>query len=114
MQIVRTVVWVLLTIVLVAFVAINWAKVPVNLWPIDNGSYLHFEWPVGFVAIVFFVLGMLPTWLLAKTGKWRLNRRINALENSVRANAAPAPIPMAPLATSSQLEAATPPESPTV
>ena len=103
MQIVRTVVWVLITIILVAFIAINWEKVPVNFWPLDNGTYLHFEWPVGIVALVFFGLGILPTWLLAKTAKWRLNRRINALENSVKANAAPPP-----LATTTQLEMASP------
>ena len=110
MQIIRTIVWVLITIVLVAFIAINWEKVPVNFWPLDDGSYLHFEWPVGFIALIFFVLGMLPMWLLSKAKRWRLKRRINALENSVRANAAPPPI-----ATTTQLEAASPampPESP--
>ncbi|MEO6718679.1 MAG: lipopolysaccharide assembly protein LapA domain-containing protein [Novosphingobium sp.] len=108
MQVVRTVFWVLLTAVLVAFISINWNTAPVNFWPI-GGGYLHFEWPVGVIALVFFLLGLLPMWLLGKAGKWRLNRRIGALENSVRANAAPPPTSMPPLATSSQLEAAAPP-----
>ena len=37
-------------------------------------------------------------------GKWRLTRRINALEAAVRNAVAPEPVP--PLATSTQLEAA--------
>jgi hypothetical protein len=39
-------------------------------------------------------------WLIALLGRWRYSRRINALENSVRA-ATPQP----PLATSTQLDA---------
>ena len=91
MQILRTIVWVLITGFLVAFIAINWNKAPVNLWPLEGGNYLHFDWPVGFIALIFFLLGLAPMWLLAKAGKWRLRRRISALENSVRANAAPPP-----------------------
>jgi putative membrane protein len=97
MQIVRTVFWVVLTAALVAFISINWNAAPVNLWPI-GGGYLHFEWPVG----------LLPMWLFAKAGKWRLKRRIGTLENSVRANAAPPP----PLATANQLEGASPRHAP--
>ena len=90
MQIVRTVFWVVLTAALVAFISMNWNAAAVNFWPLEGG-YLHFEWPVGVIALVFFLLGLLPTWLLAKAGKWRLTRRIGALENSVRASAAPPP-----------------------
>ena len=84
MQVIRTIVWVLLTAVLVAFIAMNWNPAPVNFWPLDKG-YLHFEWPVGLIALMFFLLGLVPMWLLAKAGRWRLSRRIAALENSVRA-----------------------------
>jgi uncharacterized integral membrane protein len=101
MQVIRTIVWVFLTVVLVAFVAINWEPVDVNFWPLDDGSYLHFRWPVGFVALVFFFLGLTPMWLLAKAGKWRLRRQISALENTVRATTTTNP---APLATATQLD----------
>jgi lipopolysaccharide assembly protein A len=107
MQLIRTIVWILITAVLVAFVAMNWNKVPVLIWPGEPG--LQIEWPVGLIAFVSYLLGFLPMWLLSKAGKWRLNRRISSLENSVRA-AAPSP-PPPPLATSSQLEAAVQPES---
>jgi uncharacterized integral membrane protein len=98
MQALRTIVWVLVAIVFVSFVAINWQTVPVNFWPLEDG-YLHFNWPVGFVAIVAFALGFLPMWLIARANSWRLGRRIANLENSLRAASATAPVaPSAQLA----------------
>ncbi len=90
MKILRTVSWVVLTAVLVAFIAMNWTKVPVNFWPLDDGNYIHFEWPVGVVALFFFVLGAIPVWLYFRAVRWRLNRRIASLENSLRASSIPA------------------------
>ena len=87
MNIIRTLVWIAITALLVAFIAMNWNKAPVNFWPIDAGSdhggYLHFDWPVGFIALVFFALGLLPMWLLHRAQRWRLTRRIATLENSL-------------------------------
>lgn len=89
MQIIRTVAWVALTAILVAFIAMNWTKVPVNLWPLDDGNYIHFEWPVGIVALLFFVLGIVPPWLYLRAVRWRMSRRIASLENSLRASSMP-------------------------
>lgn len=99
MQIVRTAVWIVITAILVAFIAMNWDRAPVNIWPLESG-YLHFEWPVGVIALVFFLLGLVPMWLLHRAGSWRLKRRINSLENSVKATSISPPI-----ATSTQLDA---------
>ena len=109
MQIIRTIVWVLVIVVLLLFSLNNWTPVEIKIW---EGLILETKLPA--LVLIAFVLGLAPMWLRAKAGKWRLNRRINALENSVKANAAPAP-PAPPLATSTQLEAASPamtPESP--
>ncbi len=100
MQIVRTAVWIIITVILVAFIAMNWERAPVNIWPLELG-YVHFDWPVGIIALVFFLLGLVPMWLLHRAGQWRMQRRISSLENSARA-AAITP----PLATSTQLEEA--------
>ncbi|HKX80281.1 MAG TPA: LapA family protein [Novosphingobium sp.] len=88
MQVFRTVIWIVVTIVLVAFIAMNWHKAPVNFWPLEE-DYLHFEWPVGVIALVFFLLGLLPAWLVHRATRWRLNRRIASLENNLRVVAAP-------------------------
>ncbi len=105
MQIVRTIVWVVLAIALLLFSINNWHAVEIKIW---EGLILETKLPA--LVIVSFLLGLGPMWLLSKAGKWRLNRRINALENTVRATA-----PTPPLATSTQLdEAALPaPESTT-
>ncbi|MYL98277.1 DUF1049 domain-containing protein [Novosphingobium sp. FGD1] len=86
MQVIRTIAWIVVTAILVAFIAMNWNRAPVNFWPLENGNYIHFDWPVGFVALLFFGLGMLPVWLYLRAVRWRLNRRIASLENSLRAN----------------------------
>jgi putative membrane protein len=99
MQVVRTIVWIVITAILVAFVAMNWEHAPVNFWPLQSG-YLRFEWPVGFIALFFFLLGAVPTYLLHRASRWRLGRRIASLENSLKATSAPAP-----LVASTRLEA---------
>ena len=102
MQIVRTIVWVLVLVALLLFSFNNWNPVEIKIW---EGLILETKLPA--LVMAAFLLGLAPMWLLAKTAKWRLNRRIHALENSVKANAAPPP-----LATTTQLEAASPPKSP--
>jgi uncharacterized integral membrane protein len=104
MQFVRTAVWIVITAILVAFMAMNWEHAPVNIWPLETG-YLHFEWPVGVIALVFFALGLGPMWLLHRAGQWRLQRRISSLENSVRATAIAAPV-ATPAAASTELDEA--------
>ncbi|HEX7751343.1 MAG TPA: LapA family protein [Novosphingobium sp.] len=96
MQLVRTVVWVLVLVALLLFSLNNWEPVNVRIW---EGLLLETKLPM--LVLASFLLGLVPMWLLHKAGRWRLNRRINALENTVKATAT-APLP--PLATSSQLE----------
>lgn len=96
MQIVRTSIWIAATAILVAFMAMNWDQAPVNLWPLEGGNYIHFQWPVGIIALIFFLLGFAPMWLIHRAAQWRLHRRIAGLETSLRLTAAtPAPPPAA-------------------
>lgn len=105
MQVIRVIVWVIASAVLTAFVAMNWETAPVRFWPLGNGDFLRFDWPIGFTALFFFLLGLVPMWLGSKAGRWRLTRRINALENSIKAAVSGTP---ANIATTTQLEAADP------
>ena len=98
MQFIRTLIWVLLTAVLVAFIAINWNPAPLNFWPLANGQYLHFDWPVGLTILLAFLAGIAPMWLLHRAGRWRLNRRIATLENSLKAVSTPPAIAEPPVA----------------
>ncbi|GEM_PF-515695 len=89
MQVVRLIVWIAITAVVVFFISMNLGdKVPVRFWPLDNGDRLLFEWPVGIIALVFFLLGFIPTWLYNKGMRWRLNRRIESLETAARTSVA--------------------------
>jgi lipopolysaccharide assembly protein A len=88
MQFLRTALWIVATAILVAFIAMNWDKAPVNLWPLEDGDFIHYNWPVGFIALVFFLLGFGPMWFINRTNRWRLTRRITSLENSIRITAA--------------------------
>ncbi|PKB24964.1 uncharacterized protein DUF1049 [Novosphingobium kunmingense] len=99
MQIIRTIVWVLVLVALLLFSLNNWETVSVKIW---EGLILDTKLPV--LVFASFLLGLLPMWLLHKGAKWRFNRRISALENSVRAAsvttpvAAPVPSPLDPVA----------------
>lgn len=104
MQVIRTVIWVVLVIALLLFSINNWNPVAIKIW---EGLVLETKLPA--LVLASFLLGLLPMWLLAKAGKWRLNRRINALENTVRATST---TPSPPIATSTQLEAAEPTPQP--
>lgn len=101
MQLIRTLLLLLVTIALVAFIAINWQVVSVNLWPLSDGNYLHLEWPVGFIVLVSMALGFLPMWLIHKGARWRMNRRISFLENTVKSSSQSAP---STIATTTQLD----------
>ncbi len=107
MQLIRTLLLLAFTIALVAFIAINWQTVPLNLWPLQDGNYVHLEWPVGFIVIISMALGFLPMWLLHKGARWQLKRRIGFLENSVKSGSQTAP---PAVASTTQLEPAATPD----
>ena len=105
MQVIRTAIWVVILIALALFSLNNWTTIDVKIW---EGLVLETKLPA--LVLVSFLIGLMPMWLIAKTGKWRLNRRINVLENTVKA-VAPSPAqtpPAPPIATSTQLEAESP------
>ncbi|MXO90534.1 LapA family protein [Pontixanthobacter aquaemixtae] len=87
MQIVRTIFWVLLFVGLMTFSIFNWNPVEVSIW---SGFVLETRVPA--LVIVSFLLGMIPTWLLHRGTKWRLERRIKQLENATRAASVTQPV----------------------
>lgn len=84
MQFVRTLIWVLILAALLIFTAFNWRPVEVQIW-----TNLVLETKIPALVIVAFLLGLVPTWLLHRGTKWRLNRRISHLETAARSSAAP-------------------------
>lgn len=100
MQVIRTLIWIAVAAVWLAFLVLNWGEpAQVIVWPLE-ATYLQFAWPVSVIALVFFLLGSVPMWLYYRAARWRWQRRIASLENSLRATTA-----QPPAATSTQLEA---------
>jgi putative membrane protein len=91
MKTIRRLTLALALILAALFVIFNWPwghseeNPLVTFWPGENG--IKFRWPVGFITLVFFLLGFAPMWFINRTNLWRLNRRIASLENSLRITA---------------------------
>lgn len=92
MQAVRTIVWVLVLVALLAFSFLNWRPVEVTIWP-----NLVLETKVPALVVVAFLMGLIPTWLVHRGVKWQLQRRISSLENAARANATATPAVTTPV-----------------
>lgn len=82
MQIVRTVIWVLILVGLIAFSFFNWKPIEVLIW-----GDIIWSTKLPAVIIMAFVLGLVPMWAYHRSVKWSLNRRIRSLENAARSNA---------------------------
>ncbi|ANY19912.1 hypothetical protein A6F68_01396 [Tsuneonella dongtanensis] len=91
MQIIRTIAWALLLVVLLGFSFFNWKPVEVQIW--EN---LVLETKVPALVIVSFLLGLVPMWLIHRGTKWRLQRRISGLESAARSAAVAPPATTAP------------------
>jgi len=96
--ILRTIIWVLLTAVLVIFAMANWIPVTVTIWP---GQVLDTKLPV--LILGSFLIGMLPMWIALRTSRWSLKRRLDGSERQLADMRALAnrPIEPAPAAVSS-------------
>ena len=80
MQIIRTIFWVLLFVVLIIFSINNWTTVPVKIW-----EGLILETKVAALVIISFLLGLLPMWAFHRSANWRQNRRIRSLQQAAAA-----------------------------
>ncbi|MCW5647561.1 MAG: LapA family protein [Sphingopyxis sp.] len=93
MGILRTIIWVLLTAVLVIFAMANWLPVTVTIWP---GQVLDTKLPV--LILASFLIGSVPMWIALRTTRWSLKRRLDASERQaadLRALAAARPVDLA-------------------
>ncbi|UKK84876.1 LapA family protein [Sphingopyxis sp. BSN-002] len=78
MGILRTIIWVLLTAVLVIFAMANWIPVTVTIWP---GQVLDTKLPV--LILASFLIGMVPMWIALRTTRWSLKRRLDSSERQL-------------------------------
>lgn len=78
MNMLRTIVWVLITAVLVIFAMANWSPVTVTVWP---GQMLDTKLPL--LILISFLIGSIPMWIALRTTRWTLNRRLNDAERQL-------------------------------
>jgi len=117
MKYVRMIVWILLLVALVAFSVANWRPIEVKIW---DGLILETKIPA--LVVVSFLLGLVPMWLIHRGVRWRLERRVSALESvhrrtvdaqaQAQANTAATPATTAPTITPVRAPTPPPPPSP--
>ena len=94
MAILRTIVWVALTVILVIFSMANWDPITVSIWP---GQVLDTKLPM--VILVAFLIGSVPMWIALRASRWSLKRRLDSSERQLadlRAMATRTAEPLAP------------------
>ena len=85
MQFLRTIFWVLLAVALVIFAFGNWTTVTVVLW---GGLRLDIKLPV--LVIGAFLIGLIPSFLLYRTTRWRMGKKLATTERALNEARAPA------------------------
>lgn len=88
MQFLRTAFWVVVAVAIALFTKANWdiapsesGRVPVKLWA---DWLLYIRLPV--LLFAAFLLGLLPTWIFARVGRWRMRRRLHSAEQALAAS----------------------------
>lgn len=82
MRILRTIIWVFVLFGFLIFAIYNWQPVELTLW---QNLVLETKLPV--LAVLAFLIGFVPMWAYYRSIAWGLNRRIRALENSLKQTA---------------------------
>lgn len=71
MQLLKTLFWVVLAVVMVLFAFTNWDNVTIKLW---GGLVADINLPM--LVIGAFLIGFLPTWAVYRARVWSLKRRL--------------------------------------
>lgn len=79
MKVLRTIIWVLAAVGFLIFAIYNWQPVELTLW---QNVVLETKVPV--LALLAFAVGLVPMWAYHRSVAWGLNRRVRALETSLK------------------------------
>jgi lipopolysaccharide assembly protein A len=78
MQFLRTVFWVVLAVLGVIFAFNNGQRVDVMIW-----GDIAFNMPLWLVALLSFLIGLLPVLVLHRATRWNLNRKLDAAKRNL-------------------------------
>lgn len=96
MNFLKTLFWVVLTVVVVLFAYDNWTPVTINLW-----GNLQASTKLPMMMLLSFLLGLVPALIYYRTKSWRATRRLSTVEREledargVRRYEPPSPPPIA-------------------
>ena len=75
MQFLKTLFWVLLTVLVVLFAYRNWFDVTISLW-----GNIQADVKVPILVLFGFLLGFVPIWLIMRARIWAMRRKLEALD----------------------------------
>ena len=78
MQFLKAIFQAFIAVLAAIFAYNNWTPITVNLW---GGVVLDTVLPL--LLLVAFLIGLLPTFLLYRTTRWRLRRRLDSTEKAL-------------------------------
>ena len=78
MQFLRTMFWVVLAVLGVIFAFNNGQRVDVMIW-----GDIAFNMPLWLVALLSFLIGLLPVLILHRATRWNLNRKLDAAHRNL-------------------------------
>lgn len=78
MNFLKTLGWVVLTVLVVVFASNNWVSVPLNLW---GNLQALIKLPI--LILLSFLLGLFPALIYYRTKSWRATRRLTSVEREL-------------------------------
>ncbi len=78
MQFLKTLFWIVLTVIAVAFAFKNWTPVQVLLW---GNIVVDVKLPI--LLLTVFLLGLTPMFILHRATRWRLRRKLEHVQRAL-------------------------------
>jgi len=100
MAFLRTLFWIVVTVIVVVFSVRNWVPVPVNLF---GDTVVETKLPM--LLFIGFLIGFVPLYVWHRAVKWRHNRKLSAIERTPPPVVAPPPAAPTPTSSSDPFQA---------
>ena len=100
MAFLRTLFWIVVTVIVVVFSVRNWVPVPVNLF---GDTVVETKLPM--LLFIGFLIGFVPLYAWHRAVKWRHNRKLSAIERTPPPVVAPPPATPTPTSSSDPFQA---------
>jgi len=103
MAFLRTLLWIVITVIVVVFSVRNWVPVPVNLF---GDTVVETKLPM--LLLIGFLIGFVPLYVWHRAVKWRHSRKLSQIERSATPAPTPTPTPSVYTAPPAQAPVADP------